>query len=465
MNAQEIWRPGLRIHLVGIGGTGLSAIATVLHESGHRVSGSDQQASERTRALQQSGIPVRIGHSQQPNEAIDALIYTSAVFGAGREEVDAARARGIPAFRREEVMQQVIGARPTVAIAGTHGKTTTTAMLVHVLKSGGRTPGFILGGALPDGQFASAGKEPLFVIEADEYDHMFLGLTPETAIVTSIEHEHPDFFPQPAAVMTAFQQFVERIPKDGLLIHCAEEEAVSRLVQERSFGLDRVGYGQTAGAAFRLRDIRLNRLSSRAVGVRDGREVVEICLPLAGGHNLLNAAAAMLAAERYGIALADAARSLAGFTGVDRRLSLRGDRAGLAVIDDYAHHPTAIRATIQAARQRYPQRQLIVLWQPHTFSRLAALWDEFSVAFTGADETLVTEIYAARETPLTGIDGARMAAAIRQPPARFAPDQQATLATLRQIIDPPACVLILSAGDASALAAPIMKEWDERASI
>ena len=197
----------MRIHLVGIGGTGLSAIARVLHERGFVVSGSDKRANAMTRVLAESGMRIHIGHHTEQIGAADALIYTSAVDDQGRREVVAAQARGIPTYRRAEIIQQVIGARPIIAVAGTHGKTTTTAMIVHLLRGCGRTPGFILGSTLPGGENASTGEDELFVIEADEYDDMFLGLLPETAIVTNIEHDHPDFFARPEEVADVFARF------------------------------------------------------------------------------------------------------------------------------------------------------------------------------------------------------------------------------------------------------------------
>ena len=464
MNAHQDWRPDMHIHLVGIGGTGLSAIARVLHERGFVVSGSDKQESAMTRALTKRGMRIHIGHHAEQIGAADALIYTSAVDSEGQREVLAAQARGISTYRRAEIIQQVIGDRPTIAVAGTHGKTTTTAMLVHLLRSCGRAPGFILGSTLPGGENASAGEDEIFVIEADEYGDMFLGLHPETAIVTNVEHDHPDFFARPEEVAVAFACFIRRIPAGGMLVYCADDAGARNLVEDYSAGAKLHSYGSNADADLRLSNFRYSVEESRATCQRDDVEVAELCLSLAGEHNLRNAAAALLVAERYGISLAEGAEALADFKGVDRRMSLRGDVAGLAVLDDYAHHPTAIRATLQAARQRYPERQLIAVWQPHTYSRLAVLWDEFATAFEQADAALITEVYAAREEPQIGIDGASISAAIQRPPAVFAPDPAAALYQLLGMIQTPTCVLIMSAGDSPAIGAALLEEWGDRAS-
>ena len=454
----------MRIHLVGIGGTGLSAIARVLHERGFVVSGSDKRANAMTRVLAESGMRIHIGHHTEQIGAADALIYTSAVDDQGRQEVVAARARGIPTYRRAEIIQQVIGARPIIAVAGTHGKTTTTAMLVHLLRGCGRAPGFILGSTLPGGENASTGEDELFVIEADEYDDMFLGLLPETAIVTNVEHDHPDFFARPEEVADAFARFIRRIPAGGALVYCADDAGARSLVEDYSDGAKLLSYGSSADADLRLKNFHYSVDGSCVTCLRGGPEVAELHLSLAGEHNLRNAAAALLAAERYGISLAEGAGALADFTGVDRRMSLRGDIAGLAVLDDYAHHPTAIRASLQAARQRYPERQLVALWEPHTYSRLATLWDGFATAFESADAALITEVYAAREEPQIGIDGASISAAILRPPAVFAPDQTEALRQLLAMIEAPACLLIMSAGDASAIGTALLEEWGDRAS-
>lgn len=457
----EDWPPSMHIHLVGIGGSGLSAIARVLWERGHSVSGSDKQANPMTEALAKDGVAIQLGHDAQQIENAAAVIYTSAIDEEGMGEVDAARRKGIPTYRRADIMQTVIGPRPTIAIAGTHGKTTTTAMLVHILRKSGLSPGFILGSRLASGENASVGTDDLFVVEADEYDHMFLGLCPETALITNLELDHPDFFPDLDALVQAFSQFSLRILPGGRLIHCADDPLLSQTVAALNADLRLASYGGAASADLQLTQIRKSPLGCTAICMHQGVAAAELALALVGEHNLWNAAAALLAAAEYGIPWEKAAAALQDFPGVERRMNVRSERAGLAVVDDYAHHPTAIRATIAAARQKFPERQLVVVWQPHTFSRVAALWDGFTRAFQGADKVIVTEIFAAREKPIAGIHGAALTAAILHPRVHFAPDASAALAQIIARLQIPACVLILSAGDAASIGESLLNDWEE----
>lgn len=457
----EDWPPKMHIHLVGIGGSGLSAIARVLWERGHIVSGSDKLANPLTEQLMKDGVAIHLGHDAQHIENAAAVIYTSAIDEEGRKEVDAARRNGIPTYRRSEIMQSVIGPRPTIAIAGTHGKTTTTAMLIHILRKSGLSPGFILGSRLTSGENASAGSDEIFVVEADEYDHMFLGLCPETAIITNLELDHPDFFPDLNALIQAFTQFAARILPSGQLIFCADDPLLCQTVAALRADLHLASYGVSTSADLQLTHIQKSPLGYKAICLHQGIEAAELELSLVGEHNLWNAAAAILAAERHGIPWMTSAAALQDFPGVERRMSVRGDQDGLAVVDDYAHHPTAIHATIEAARQKFPERQLLVVWQPHTFSRIAALWDEFTLAFQGADEVIVTEIFAAREKPIDGIHGETLAAAILHPRAHFAPDPSAALGEIKTRLQLPACVLILSAGDATSIGVSVLKDWQE----
>ena len=455
----------MHVHLVGIGGTGLSAIARVLHERGFTVSGSDKQSNMMTAQLAKMGVKIYRGHHSRQLGNADAVIYTSAIDGEGRKELDSARKKGIPTYRRSEVMQTIIGPRPTIAVAGTHGKTTTTAMLVHILQTCGQSPGFILGSTLASGENASSGVDELFVVEADEYDNMFFGLMPETAIITNIEHDHPDFFSELDDVIDAFTKFSMRILSGGNLVYCADDPHLQTMIRGLSHDTALYSYGYHPSNILQLIDCHMTIHGCTAVCLREGKEIAELELSLVGEHNIKNAAAALLAAEIYGIPISAGAKALSNFSGVDRRLSLRGDQGGLAVLDDYAHHPTAIRASIQAARQQFPERQMVVVWEPHTFSRIATLWKEFLVAFDLADVLLVTEIYAAREDPIHGIDGATITKAIHHSHAYFIENHQAALLKIKDVLEIPSCILILSAGDASVIGLTLLSDWEKRAHI
>ena len=455
----------MHVHLVGIGGTGLSAIARVLHERGFTVSGSDKQSNMMTAQLAKMGVKIYRGHHSRQLGNADAVIYTSAIDGEGRKELDSARKKGIPTYRRSEVMQTIIGPRPTIAVAGTHGKTTTTAMLVHILQTCGQSPGFILGSTLASGENASSGVDELFVVEADEYDNMFFGLMPETAIITNIEHDHPDFFSELGDVIDAFTKFSMRISSGGNLVYCADDPQLQTIIGSLSHDTALYSYGYHPSNNLQLVDCHMTIYGCTAVCFREGKEIAELELSLVGEHNIKNAAAALLAAEIYGISILAGAVALSNFSGVDRRLSLRGDHGGLAVLDDYAHHPTAIRASIQAARQQFPERQMVVVWEPHTFSRIATLWKEFLVVFDLADVLLVTEIFAAREDPIPGIDGATITKAIHHSHAYFIENHQAALLKIKDILEIPSCVLILSAGDASVIGLTLLSDWKKSAHI
>jgi UDP-N-acetylmuramate--alanine ligase len=414
-----LFQPQQRVHFIGIGGAGLSAIARILLERGVAVSGSDRTPNPLAEALQRNGAQVVYGHDAANIKGADAVIVTSAA-SPDHVEIAAAKAAGIPVYKRADVIAAIMAGQAAICVAGTHGKTTTTAMITHILRQTGRDPSYIIGGTLPlTGTNAGVGQGGAFVIEADEYDYMFLGLRPEIAVVTNAEWDHPDFFPTPESLLDAFRRFIALIPPDGTLIACADDPGAAALMAEARCRIIPYGFPD-----------------------------MPIPLPIPGRHNLYNAHAAILAAGTRGVSRDDAAAALATFTGAGRRFDVRFDRDGLAVIDDYAHHPTAIRATLQAARSRYPECALWAVWQPHTFSRTRALWSDYLGAFAEADHVIVTDIYAARE----GADGvttaARFVSELSHPDAHHAPSLDDAAALLSAEVRAPAAILIMSAGDA-----------------
>ncbi|MDL1900717.1 UDP-N-acetylmuramate--L-alanine ligase [Anaerolineae bacterium CFX9] len=446
-----LFQPGSRIHLVGIGGTGMSAIARVMLQQGYLISGSDRSASPFTEALSAMGATVYIGHDAAHIHGAQALIATSAA-NDQNPEIAAAKAKGLPIFRRSEMIGALLRGRRVIAAAGTHGKTTTTGMIAHILREAQRDPGFIIGSVLKSaGTNAELGRGADFVIEADEYDYMFLGLEPAAAVVTSVEWDHPDFFPTAEAFTEAFDRFAGRILPGGVLIACADDAGANALAHRREMNGGRVvRYGTAAGVDVRLTDVT-DRGDETRFSLHFPQEgMIEVRLPLTGLHNALNAAAAITAARWHGVDLRTAAAALAGFSGTGRRFEVRADRGGIAVIDDYAHHPTAIRVTLAGARARYPDRAIWAVWQPHTFSRTQALIEGYATAFGAADHVIVTPIYAAREQPSAGIDGAwaagRIAEHHRDVVAVNSLSEAAGL--LRERVRPPAAIVIFSAGDA-----------------
>ncbi len=448
------FQSGAQVHIVGIGGAGMSAIARVLIGRGVRVSGSDRALNAQTDALAALGARVYEGHAAANLNAPDAVLISSAV-SPENPEVEAAATRGIPVLRRREALPLLLGNALQIAVAGTHGKTTTTALIAHVLRETGRDPSYIVGSTLLNsGDNARHGTGDAFVIEADEYDYMFLGLTPTIAVLTNLEHDHPDMFPTFAAMQAAFQQFIQRIPEyDGVLIACADDPQALRLAKaRRSEGQPALTYGiHNAEADWRATLQGADRLLIE--GLQDGQPVrAEAKLPIYGDHNAQNSLAALAATCIYGVPLAEAAAALGSFRGTARRFEVMGTARGITVINDYAHHPTAIRATLQAVRVRYPQAAVWAVWQPHTYSRTRLLLAAFITAFGGADHVLITDIYGAREQPQAGDPtAADLAAMLREQAgcaAQHSGDLLHTADFLAENVRPGSVVILFSAGSA-----------------
>ncbi|MCE7948259.1 MAG: UDP-N-acetylmuramate--L-alanine ligase [Chloroflexi bacterium CFX4] len=448
------FQSGAHVHIVGIGGAGMSAIARVLIGRGVRVSGSDRALNAQTDALAALGARIYEGHAAANLNAPNVVLISSAV-SPENSEVEAATARGIPVLRRREALPLLLGDSLQIAVAGTHGKTTTTALIAHLLRETGRDPSYIVGSTLLNsGDNARHGTGDAFVIEADEYDYMFLGLTPTIAVLTNLEHDHPDMFPTFAAMQAAFQQFIQRIPEyDGVLIACADDPQALRLAKaRRSGGQPTLTYGiHTAEADWRATLHGADRLVIE--GVQDGQPVrAESKLPIYGDHNAQNSLAALAATSAYGVPLAEAAAALPSFRGTARRFEVMGETRGVTVINDYAHHPTAIRATLQAVRARYPTAEVWAVWQPHTYSRTRLLLAAFIAAFGAADHVLITDIYGAREQPQAGDPtAADLAAMLREQAgcaALHSGDLIQTAAFLAENVRAGSVVILFSAGSA-----------------
>ncbi|HUN24073.1 MAG TPA: UDP-N-acetylmuramate--L-alanine ligase, partial [Anaerolineales bacterium] len=379
------------IHLIGIGGAGLSAIATVLLARGYRVSGSDRSDSAVLARLRQQGAQIFLQHQASNVQAADFVLRSSAVPDSN-PEVQAARQLGIPVVKRQDYLASLMAGQDCLAVAGSHGKTTTSAMLSYLLVRAELSPGFIVGGELPDlGTNAAHGTGKYFVIEADEYDHMFLGLRPKMAIVTNMEHDHPDLFPTEADVRHAFEQFVALLPPDGLLIACADDAGahhLAELTRARGVAVQTYALSAASGADWVAEEVRTNTLGGSdflAVQSATGKVVGPLRLSLAGLHNVSNALAVVIAAQQLHIPFDRVLQALRDFRGVGRRFELKGQVGGVTILDDYAHHPTELRATLASARRRYPTARIWAMFQPHTFSRTRALLDNFAASFADAD--------------------------------------------------------------------------------
>ena len=400
-----------RIHFVGVGGIGMSGIAEVLLALGFEVHGSDLKASDTTKRLVSQGAKVSYGHREDNVDRADVVVMSSAVRSDNPEIVKANR-EGIPVIPRAEMLAELMRLKHGIAVAGSHGKTTTTSLVAAILNEGGLDPTVIIGGKVNQlGSNARVGSGDVLVAEADESDGSFLKLTPTIAIVTNLDLEHVDFYtgglPQLSA---AFLSFVNRVPFYGLAVLCIDEDNVQSLLPDVSRRF--VTYGRSRQADYQATEVVHEGLSSRFVVKRRGDELGRVTLNLAGAHNVLNALAAIAVADELAIPFHKTASALAAFQGVQRRFTHKGEAQGVLVIDDYGHHPVEVRATLAAARSAYPGRRVVVLFQPHRYTRTAALKDDFARAFNDADVVVIAPVYAAGEAPIAGATGEAIAEAL-----------------------------------------------------
>jgi len=443
--------PGQHIHLIGIGGSGMSAIARVLLQQGYYVTGSDRSTSDMIDTLKREGAQIYHGHEATYVNDAEIVVATSAV-SDDHIEILSAQAQGIPVLRRIDFIGKLTKGYQCIAVSGTHGKTTTTSMVTHILMKTGRDPSYIVGGVMGNtGTNAGLGDSNLFVIEADEYDNMFHGLRPQIEVIPSVEYDHPDFFHTPNQMMDAFSHFVGLLPKDGLLVACADEPGALVFARNREImGLPVATYGiREPSAYWQARQIEYTAEHTFFDVYYKDHLQGRVTLTIPGVHNVLNALAALVVACTLDVKFTAAAAALEEFRSSGRRFELLDDYEGIAIINDYAHHPTAIRTTIEAARLRYPDREVWAIWQPHTYSRTMALMDNFAESFDNAHHTIVTEIYAAREKPIEGISSHDLVDMMHHPDARYVPMLDDVVETLLTDVKAPAVVLVMSAGDAT----------------
>ena len=402
------------IHFVGIGGIGMSGIAEILAEAGVSVSGCDLKRSAATDLLASRGIDVAIGHDPAHLDAdVDVIVVTAAVKGVN-EELEEARRRGIRVMKRSEMLGEIVNAKRGVGVSGTHGKTTTSAMIALVLADAGLDPTILVGGMMGNyGTNARSGDGEYFVVEADEYDRTFHQLRPEVAVITNIEEDHLEYYGSFDAIVEAFGGFVRNVREGGVVIGCVDDPVVAALLDRSGAPappparagegarapLHIMRYGLSDAAEFRAKNLHFHeRGSSFEI---DGVGYFKLFVP--GEHNVRNALAAIAVGLELGIHADKIAAALAKFLGVDRRFQILGDYAGAIIVDDYAHHPTEIRATLSAARRGYPDRRIVALFQPHLYSRTRDFARDFAEALRGADVAIVAPIYAAREKPMEGV--------------------------------------------------------------
>ncbi len=455
------------VHLIGIGGTGLSAIARVLLERGYIVSGSDRAASPLFKAITAAGARTFLGHAAEQVAGADLVIRSSAITD-DNPEVIAAKEQGIPVLKRADFLEELTKDKDTLAVAGSHGKTTTTAMLIWILDQLGTQPSFIAGGMINQlGCNARAGIGTYFAIEADEYDYMFLGLSPKVAIITNIEHDHPDCFPTKQDYLDAFNAFLERVRPEGIALICLDDPESRQLFENfKSSQSKLLGYGTSPDADYYAHDItvvealtQFTLIHKKNGGRTETLGTVELSVP--GHHNVLNATAALSAVHQLGMPINEAISALNNFQGTGRRFEVLGSIEGRTIIDDYGHHPTQLAATLQAARSRYPHHRIWAVWQPHTYSRTQLLEEEYTQALSQADKVIVLSIYAAREEN-HGYTAKNIADSIADIDAHYIPNMDKAANFLLTELKPNDLVIVFSAGDATKLSRDVLRELELR---
>ncbi len=453
------------IHFVGIGGIGMCGIAELLHNQGYRVTGSDLREGATVARLRALGVPVALGHDARHVGEADVLVHSSAVRRDNPELAAAAR-RKIPVIPRAEMLAELMRLKDGIAVAGTHGKTTTTSLVAHVLDAAGLDPTAVIGGRVlapgADPTGARLGRGDLLVAEADESDGSFLRLTPVIAVITNIDPEHLDHYGSFEAVQDAFVAFANRVPFWGVAVLCLDHpgvQAVLPLMSRRT-----TTYGFASQADLVAVDVAHEGQGMRfGVRRRGAGSLGEARLRLPGRHNVQNALATIAVALELDVPFARAAEALASFVGIERRFETKGAARGVRVVDDYGHHPAEIRATLAAARALHPGR-IVVVFQPHRYTRTRDLFDDFTTCFNDADRLIVTSIYAAGEDKIPGVEAASLVEAVRahgHRDARFVPELDGVLEALPRELEAGDLVVTLGAGSVSGLGPRLLRALEE----
>jgi UDP-N-acetylmuramate--alanine ligase len=446
------------VHFVGIGGVGMSGIAEILLALGFGVSGSDLKDSAVTRRLQELGARVWIGHSRDHLDIADVVVFSSAV-ADDNPEIISAKERGIPVIQRAEMLAELMRMQTSIAVAGMHGKTTTTSMIASVLSSAGLDPTVVIGGKVNIlGGGARLGQGDLLVAEADESDRTFLKLFPTIAVVTNIEMEHVDCYSNIAEIQDAFLTFVDRIPFYGYAVVCLDDPEIQNILPRIRKRV--VTYGLSSQALFRAWRPNFEGGVSRFTVCKNDEALGEVRLPMPGLHNVVDSLAAIAVADLFDIPFEETGKALDSFPGVQRRFTLHGKAAGITVVDDYGHHPTEIRAVLQAAREISSGR-IAVVFQPHRYTRTKGLFDQFLTCFHDADMLYITDIYPASEQPIAGVTGEALCNGIHSrghKRVRFLGDRASIPTEVARDLKPGDMLITLGAGDVTNLGPEILTE-------
>lgn len=445
---------GQKIHFIGIGGSGMSGLARIALSDGISVSGSDAKDSSVLTALNALGATVYTSHSAENVADADVVIYSTAI-SANNPEMAFAVQRSIPILTRAQALALLMRGSKSIAVAGTHGKTTTSSMMTVALQSCGVDPSFAIGGTLmASGSNAHRGTGEFFVAEADESDGSFIEYKPMAAIVTNIEHDHVDFFQTPEEVTAVFEKFASTIAGDGLLVFCADD-AGSQKLGSQSATYSRISYGVSDAADLRIDQISLLPMGSTSRIIWKGRAVGTLELQVPGHHNVLNAAACLAMGLSLGLQAHPLLEGLHSFRGAGRRFELKATVHGVRIIDDYGHHPTEIKVTLDAARRYAGDGRLLVIFQPHRYSRTQAFLENFATTLDLADDVTLLEIYAASEKPIAGISSELIAGKMKN--GHFIPNFVSASERVIEMAKPGDVIITLGAGDVNSLA-PIIAE-------
>lgn len=439
----------LHIHFIGIGGVGMSALALILLDLGYKISGSDISSSKITNRLIDKGAIIFENHNENNIEGAELIVVSSAI-PESNPEIEAALKKNIKIIKRAKMLANLMDHKYGIAIAGTHGKTTTTSMISLLLEKSGLDPTVVIGGESNNIKSnAKLGRGNYIVVEADESDGSFLELNPHMAIVTNIEDDHLDHYKNIENVLKDFMKFIDQVPNDGKVILCKDCDNVKKLIKE--YEKSYISYGISTEADFMAKKIELDKLSSRSEIYWQGEKIGNLHLNVAGYHNILNALAAIAVARELGMNFNQIAETLESFQGVQRRMEIVADIDDkILIMDDYAHHPTEIKATLSALRNSWENRRIIVVFQPHRYSRTKLLAEKFGKVFFDADQVVITDIYSANEPPISGISGETIFNEIKKANhsyVKYIPSKDNILSFLYEIVQPGDVIITIGAGD------------------
>ena len=453
-----------RIHFVGIGGIGMSGIAELLLNLGYEVSGSDLKDSPVTARLSDLGGKIFIGHNRKNIQGADVVVYSSAVLSDNPEIVEA-RERYIPVIPRAEMLAELMRLKYGVAVAGAHGKTTTTSMIASILTCGNLDPTVVIGGRLDiwGGSNAKLGQGDILVAESDESDGSFMALSPTIAVVTNIDHEHMEYYGDMDALRSTFVEFINKVPFYGLAILCLDNEEIQNIVPRLKKRY--LTYGMTSQADIRARDIKRRRFEVDFEVIHHNRSLGRVVVGIPGSHNVLNALAALSVGLELDMDIEDIKKGLKNLGGLARRFQVKDEKGDVIFIDDYGHHPTEITATLETAKECWPERRLVVIFQPHRYSRTKALFDRFAISFNHADTLIVAPIYPAGETPIEGVNAEWLYRSIKEHGHRnviLGKNRNEIVKLLLDLISPKDVVMTLGAGDIYQVGDELLKMLQER---